>query len=375
MAQRFINIMIVIVLGIVLGGVVAEVGFRIVFPQYVPQYIYRVLYFQPDEDIGWKMHPDFEFDWRGRNTACVEFETQIQTNSWGFRDIDWSAEKPDNTIRIAVIGDSFVEALQVDVQDRATELLEKSLHEAYPDREFEVMNFGVSNYSLGQMALVYENEVAQFEPDYVFVLSAYFQMMRNSSDSIAGAEVMQSLKIRPIYTIDDDGQLQLQEAEDYQEFVEIIEAQDSLIRRVEPGERHSPLLTLEFLSRRILVRNPPIHPRNVDPNEDQIFPQVDENYLILEQMQTDVQANGAELIFVDMFDYFEVFDDPAIPGSGVLAQENQAFTAAHDIGYIDLSTQLRLGEDRMIFPCDHHFTATGNGVFADAMFEWLENDL
>lgn len=67
-------------------------------------------------------------------------------------------------LRIAVLGDSFVKALQVQKEHRLTELLEKLRNELSPNGQpsVEVMNFGVSGCGTAQALLTLRYRVAKF---------------------------------------------------------------------------------------------------------------------------------------------------------------------------------------------------------------------
>lgn len=92
-------------------------------------------------------------------------------NSHGFRGPEIPLQKPQGTYRIAVLGDSYVEALQVDRPDTFCYLLESKLNETYPGSRFEVLNFGVSSYNFSQTYLRLKEKVLAFDPDLV-VLAA-----------------------------------------------------------------------------------------------------------------------------------------------------------------------------------------------------------
>lgn len=79
----------------------------------------------------------------GNNIYELELSSAIKFNKEGFRDVDRQVIKNNDVLRIVVMGDSFVEALQVDQGDTLTAVLEKSLNSV---TKGEVMNFGVSNF-------------------------------------------------------------------------------------------------------------------------------------------------------------------------------------------------------------------------------------
>jgi len=76
----------------------------------------------------------------------VEFET----NSAGLRDKEYSIAKPEDVFRIAVIGDSFVVADGVKIEDTFHSLLEERLNKEGGDITYQFINFGVSAYDLRQ---------------------------------------------------------------------------------------------------------------------------------------------------------------------------------------------------------------------------------
>jgi hypothetical protein len=98
----------------------------------------------------------------------------IVINGDGFRDRDHPKTKPTGSYRIAVLGDSFVEALQVRLQDTFSAVLERELAHCpgFRGRQVETFNFGVSNYGTAQELLTLRDRVWAVEPD--LVLLAFF---------------------------------------------------------------------------------------------------------------------------------------------------------------------------------------------------------
>jgi hypothetical protein len=136
---------------------------------FYPSYINNCMI--PHKLLGWKTAPNCSFvSTGGRMNA--EFFQEITTNSHGFRDKERTLTKPPETIRIAFMGDSMIEAFQVPFEKTAGQVLENKLNRILTpenDRNFEVLNFGVGNYGLGQMFLIYKEIASKFQPDYVLV--------------------------------------------------------------------------------------------------------------------------------------------------------------------------------------------------------------
>ena len=63
---------------------------------------------EPNEDIGYAYKPDQTVLWTRENRA------RVHINALGLRDNETTAQKPQGTYRIALSGDSEVEALQVE---------------------------------------------------------------------------------------------------------------------------------------------------------------------------------------------------------------------------------------------------------------------
>ena len=81
-----------------------------------------------DPVLGWKLTPHIEFIHTGDNWYANERSAHHKINLFGFNGPEWSIDKPSQTARIALMGDSFVEALQVPREQNAASVLEKELN-------------------------------------------------------------------------------------------------------------------------------------------------------------------------------------------------------------------------------------------------------
>jgi lysophospholipase L1-like esterase len=68
----------------------------------------------------------------------------VENNRYGFRERDFKTPKPSGTYRIMVLGDSLTWGAGLDVGARYTAIAEALLNKAFPERKFEVLNFGIS---------------------------------------------------------------------------------------------------------------------------------------------------------------------------------------------------------------------------------------
>src|SRR4029078_3437886 len=103
-----------------------------------------------DETTGHVLRPGAEGWFR------EEGEAFIRINTDGWRDRPHSKQKPAGTMRIAILGDSYAEALQVPQESKFWSVLERELNacKAFGDVGIEVINFGVSGYGTAQELLV-----------------------------------------------------------------------------------------------------------------------------------------------------------------------------------------------------------------------------
>lgn len=93
-----------------------------------------------------------------------EIKAHFRINASGWNSIsDFKKEKTKGKVRIAVIGDSYVEALQVNVEDSFPSIIEKKLlTEGY---KIEVYQFGYSGAALSQYLQMMRYVVPMYQPD------------------------------------------------------------------------------------------------------------------------------------------------------------------------------------------------------------------
>ena len=118
-----------------------------------------------------------------------EGEAYVRINSAGMRDDrEIAPDKPPSTFRIAVVGDSFTEALQVPTGDTFVALLERTLKScpALRGRTIETLNFGVSGNSTAQELLTVQTRVWPFKPDVVLLQFLAGNDIRDNSRRLSG---------------------------------------------------------------------------------------------------------------------------------------------------------------------------------------------
>ena len=124
----------------------------------------RVSWSEPDTMLGYRIIPNSKYWFHEENDHPITGKN----NSYGWRDKEWALKKPQNTYRIAVLGDSMVEAQQVESDSTFLTLTERQLDENHK-LKVELMNFGRSGFAQTEELWVLENRVEQFSPDMVIV--------------------------------------------------------------------------------------------------------------------------------------------------------------------------------------------------------------
>jgi hypothetical protein len=92
----------------------------------------------------------------------------VEINSQGWRGPEVAIEHPPGTFRIALLGDSFIEAFEVPFEETVGEVLERRLSELW-QVPVEVLNFGQGGYGTAQQQLTLHHEVWKYSPDLVLL--------------------------------------------------------------------------------------------------------------------------------------------------------------------------------------------------------------
>ena len=96
-----------------------------------------------------------------------EYTVELRTNSKGMRaDVEFSLKKPEGTLRIVVLGDSFGMGYGVDLDETSLSILESML-ESELQCDVEILNFSVSGFGPSEELIVLEAEAMQYQPDLV----------------------------------------------------------------------------------------------------------------------------------------------------------------------------------------------------------------
>ena len=171
--RRLKNNIFLILGGVLFAMLLCEVGLRAAGISYP-------MFSQIDGEMGSSLRPGAE-GWYHR-----EGRAYVRINDAGLRDREHVLAKPDNTVRIAVLGDSYAEAVQVPMEDTFWSVLEREIKGCprFDGREVEVINFGVSGYGTAQELLMLRQRVWRYSPDIVLLAFVTGNDIRNNSRAL-----------------------------------------------------------------------------------------------------------------------------------------------------------------------------------------------
>jgi lysophospholipase L1-like esterase len=145
---------VTVLVGVGLGALTVEAVVRLALP--VSDFFYEF-----DPHVGLKGIPAKQ-GWAVKRGA---FATPVAFNSHGFRDREHAWTKPEGTRRVMLLGDSFIEALQVPLERSITALLEERLRSA--GHRVELVNLGLSGFGTARQYLMLRHYGLRYQPDLV----------------------------------------------------------------------------------------------------------------------------------------------------------------------------------------------------------------
>lgn len=161
-------------------------------------------FLEPDPVLGSRHIASKQVTWRLEGLSRDTF------NSFGMRDYPRTVAKPNTTLRIAVLGDSAVEGLQVPLEETFPATMERMLTKEFASTKgkydkAEVLNFGCAGYSTVQEFLQYKTVVSKFSPDIVVL----FYNHRDAQESVV-LDVLKSIaEVKPYAYLNNEGQINI----------------------------------------------------------------------------------------------------------------------------------------------------------------------
>lgn len=338
-------------------------------------------FFQPDPVTGVSLIPGEE-GWQRH-----EGKAFIRINSEGLRDGEHEKAKPAGALRIAVLGDSYAEALQVPQEQTFWSVLERELAgcQSLAGRRIETINFGVSGSGTAQQLLRLRHRVWDYEPDVVLLAFLTGNDFRDNVRELAQTEALPYFVLRDGKLVLDDAFLTSPSYRKRQSWTHRLKARLTL--RI----RTAQLLYLakDTLARRELVEKQEDSDwRIYRPPADSRWQQAWEvTEALIEAIRDDVAARGARFQLVTLTNPIQVHPDPAVRAAYAQRHEIEdpllypderiaTFARERGIPVLTLAQPFRSVAEATgtclhgfanALPCDGHWNATGHRLAGELM--------
>ena len=181
---------------------------------------------EPDSSIGWRFTANRGYWHFKENDHAITG----RINSLGWRDFERARGKPEGAYRIVAMGDSYVEAFQVELESTFVAIAERELNDRF-ERPVEVMNLGRSGMTQVEELIALERDVLALEPDLIVLLF----VPRNDIADV-NPQTADELT-RPFVRVSAKGELQFDSS-----FVESSRFRTQ--RRINAFKQHSALMSL-----------------------------------------------------------------------------------------------------------------------------------
>lgn len=333
-AKRLVGYLLLMLGGLVVGTLVLEIGLRIGGVSYPSFYTL--------DEYSCTAHRPGAEGWYRR-----EGEAYIRINRDGLRDREHTKEKPANTLRIAILGDSFAAAMEVSMDETFWAVMERELegYGALAGQNVEAINFGVAGYATAQELMTLRHRVWDYDPDIVVLA------FTTSNDVRGNSHVLTQDSLRP-YFIYRDGELVLDglciDSSDYQarqtwiaqlgyrainssRVLQLVNEAKNAVKRYRNAQR------LDFVSDGMtneLGLDNVVYLEPDDPVWAEAW-RVTEGLIVL--MRDEVMEKGASFLVVTLSNGIQVHPDPSV------RKEFMTFLGTHDMFYPDLRIKA-LGE-------------------------------
>jgi hypothetical protein len=191
-SHNWLNNLGLVSAGTLMAIVLAEVLCRFLHPLSTVEY-------RMDEDVGPILVAGQTSRW-----VNEDYDVLVTTNRFGFHDVEHEYEKSPDRYRIIVLGDSYIEALQLPIEQGFTHLLEQRLGNLHKGRKVEVINLGLSGSGPAQYYRILDKKGLIYKPDLVVMAIFPDNDIRDSDVNLSGAI------FKPYYVLRQDGRLDYQ---------------------------------------------------------------------------------------------------------------------------------------------------------------------
>lgn len=158
-------------------------------------------WYQLDIHLGWSLQRHKKGWYFSEGTRIP-----VLINAAGFRDREQFLDKPEGVYRIAVLGDDYSEAMNVQIQRTWWWQLPRALDACTRGKTVEVLNFAVGGYGTAQELVMLETTAMRYRPDLVLV------QFSSRDDVVDNSFALTPRKDRPFYFLDAKGVARIDES-------------------------------------------------------------------------------------------------------------------------------------------------------------------
>lgn len=356
--------LLLVLFGIGCGLLMTEALLRVIGYSYP-------LFYTTDNVRGFALEPFAEGSYQREGGSYVRI------NSDGLRDREHTKTKPAGTFRIAVLGDSFSEAMHVPMESTYWFLLQQKLQAcAGPQKQIEIINFGVSGYGTAQELLTLRQKVWQYSPDMVILAFTTYNDVYDNSRALSQTEEVPYFIYRDGVLVEDasfrDSKTYLRRDSRLSRLGRWFHNRIRIVQLVHQIQFVAKLRLAEWRNRRNLATQGPsasnqTQARNaVDIGLDNMtyLEPRDENWKeawrvtegLVRQMRDEVNQKGANFLLVTLSSAVQVYPDPQLRqrflqhlGSDTIFYPNirlQDFAEREQIDFIDLAQPMQAYADQ-----------------------------
>lgn len=347
-----------------------------------------------DPDVGVRRSPNQH----GRYIRGKHINAPYHFNAQGWNHLnDYDTRKDQGAYRICVVGDSYVEALQVPYEHTFFVLAQKKMTRV--DRSVEWYAFGQSGFGTAQEYLLIRHQVLKYDPDIVIMLFVAANDLTDSSWYITRPK-----RHRASLLLDSDGQLVTIPSLPWESSWYVKWIRQSAIFRyfyIQNRFLATPVVPFAERAQRYL--------QDISDSDDAATPftgslsaeeRMQKTWQLIEAILRETKSECAQQGVVFALAYYGSSKEIHAAFDGIpyepLPKESDPYCIAErldemgkeflvpicmrlEIPYLDLTPALvahvRKTGQRHDFPDDLHYNQIGHAIVADAIVPWAEEML